>query len=164
MLVVISITSLVLTSVAVALHSLFGVERHLRRDLATETVQARLDVLLRDDAHRASAVEAVTRDGETVGLIFMLPNEHRVEYRTEAGRILRVAQTGDKVLHRELFRLGDETFVEWTIEREQALAIACVTLSRTPGRIEAAKNASRTDRLEAVVGLDTTHSRTRPGG
>jgi type II secretory pathway component PulJ len=152
MLVVISITSLLLTSTAIALNSLFRVDRQLRNDLATGTVLSRLSLQLRDDAHRA--IDVVLKDGEASsrGVVLRMNDGHTIEYVSGSGRLVRLVKQEAAVSHREIFQMTREAQLDWQLSTLHDRLLITLRIE-SPGAGPRAPQVPRGDRIVAAVGL-----------
>jgi type II secretory pathway component PulJ len=150
LLVVVTIASLVLASVGVALHSLFRVDRTLRQGMVSTMMATRLSMQLRSDLHRAASVERSA--GEKV--VLTLREGGTVEYVAEKQYLLRVALSGAKVLRREQYLLPEKAAIRWELRMDQSPPLVGLHIVREAGSIPGAEDARRIERIEAVVGLD----------
>jgi prepilin-type N-terminal cleavage/methylation domain-containing protein len=154
LLVVISIVTVALTSVAVALHSLFQVDKQLRQELADAATLTRLAARLRSDAHGAEKAELMAGQTGTGGAAFTAQDGRRIEYREESRRLVRTARRGDNVEHRDVFALPDHASAAWKIGKEGATTLVSLAITQQRGRIETAADARRMVSIEAAVGIE----------
>lgn len=158
MLVMMTIVSFVLTSVGIALHSLFRTDRNLRNHIVQDTVLARLSLQLRRDAHRSAAAELVEGDRGASRLTFSMSDGEIVAYSTESQRIVRVASRGEDVLHREVYALPDRSQVRWELETQRNPPLLALEIVHSTGAIEGADDALRRKHFDAVVGLNREYT------
>jgi prepilin-type N-terminal cleavage/methylation domain-containing protein len=154
LLVVLTITSLVLTSVAVALTSLFRAEGNIRDRVNRAEIHARLGFQLRSDAHRASAVAPLPGENAPHGFVLSGPDGLRVEYRTGAERVVRTVSRGDQIAHRDSFRLADQRRAEYEITGPPDRLLVSILIRHDPSAGRFPDNASADPRIVAAVGLD----------
>ena len=158
MMVVVAITSLVLSSVAVALHSLYRVDRRMRSHMVNTTTLTRLSLQLRRDAHRAVSVEKIDGENGVSKLMLALTDGNVVQYEAGPGRLLRIARSGEDVRHREVYRLPKKAGVRWKTEAERIPAFVSLEIVYQTGLIDDATDARRVDRIDAIVGLNTQYT------
>ncbi len=170
MLMSIAIISLALTSVAIAMHAMYGVDRRLRDQVAYEQTVPRLSLRLRRDAHAAGGVRLGEGTDGPDRLILEYDAE-QVEYRAEAGRIVRTRRSLDEqsanvVLGREVYSLGEQTDMRWHVVNGAVPRLE-LEIRRPAGRIDSA-DALQVDRIVAAVGLHanrrTATRQAAPGG
>ena len=162
MLVAVTIASLVLTSVAVALHSLFRVDQHLRREVVQSTSLSRISFQLRSDAHEANSA-TLDQTGEGRPRLVLTYTEGRtVTYAAEEARIVRLVQQDEKVQHREVFYLSERTTVSCRTENVEEKTLVILEFVYHKGAIEGAPDAERMQRIEAVVAMDGDYTNAGP--
>jgi prepilin-type N-terminal cleavage/methylation domain-containing protein len=160
MLIVVTIASLILTSVAVALHSLFRVDRELRQELVQSIALTRISLALRMDAHEAISATLEPSDGEPQRILLARPQGQTVSYTVEQTRILRQLQQGDQVKHREVYPFPEGTSLTWRIEELDSKKMVILDVVHHLGEIEGASDSQRRRRIEAVVALDADYAET----
>jgi len=158
MLVVVTVGAMILTSVSVALHSLFGVDRRMRQEVVQTTMLTRLSIVFRRDAHEAVSASVENEPNKPVRLVLTMADGQTIEYTAEPSRLVRIARDGEERRHREVFALPDRAVVGWETEAVETNTLIIFKVVHQTGAIEAAQDAQRVHRLEAVVGLDQQYS------
>ncbi|MFV1968437.1 MAG: type II secretion system protein J [Pirellulaceae bacterium] len=160
MMVVMSIVSLLLSSVGVALHSLFRVDQHLRQGVVQAMLLTRVSLTLRGDAHEA---DSATTDGPSrVVLAYADDRTVAYAYDAEKARLVRLVRQGDKIQHREVYRLPKDAAVSWRTEKVEAKTLVILEVVHQVGAIEGARDGERVHRIEAVVALDADDTNVGP--
>lgn len=148
-LVVITIATFLLASLALAIGSLLRAKVRLEDDLQRATQLARLDAQLRSDAHQAVSVE----QPDPATIVFHMQPQ-RIEYAVEAARVVRSQRQDETLLHREVFPLATKTTILWTISGEEGSTLSAQVLSATVTyEPEDPTKGREIDRLDAAVGL-----------
>ena len=155
-LVAVGIVSMVMTAAAVALQTMYRVDRQMKDNMAYEQVSPRMSLQLRSDVHSANDVTMLEGPNETDGLSLLLATTgETIEYRSEVGRIVRTRRREEKVLGREVYYLGKTATFRWT---KTSLPSPQVELEivRVMGKIDSA-DARQVDRVVAAIGIRTRH-------
>ena len=149
-LVVITIMTFLLASMALAIGTLFRAQANLQDDLQRATQLSHLEAQLRSDAHQASSAEQP--DAAT---IVLHRRPQRIEYVVEATRVVRSLREDESLLHREVFPLAAKTTISWTIANTGGSALSVPVLSATVTfEPEDPTQGSAVDRLDAAIGLN----------
>jgi hypothetical protein len=151
LLVVVGILTVMLSGVAVALHTLSRVDRQLRAEAPGAEALTRLSLRLREDAHGA-AQWTIEQSGEgTHRLRLMAADQSVVEYEPQRERILRIHRSGDRRLHQELYRVPGAGKFQWELRSEPGdLVNLYIALPR--GNIAGGRDSTRWIKLTAAVG------------
>lgn len=150
LLVIVTIFTLLLGSVAVALATLHKAHRSLQGEVARATQLSRLARQLREDAHYAAAAEKV----DEATLVFNSPSQ-RIEYSVEVNRVIRTMSRDETVVHRDVFPLANKTSIAWSVtEAERPLVSTTIVYEPADETL-----GTRTDFVEAVVGLHERQTR-----
>jgi prepilin-type N-terminal cleavage/methylation domain-containing protein len=152
--VTISIGSLVLISVGVALTSLFRADSSLREQTLQSSIRSRFELELRTDLHQAVSVEPLPGNEAAQGFVLKGPNARRIEYRIQESEIRRSAFDQDTLKHRDGFRLPRYTTATYRISQENGRSFLSLDFSKRPDSIHAPPGAAHADRVIAAVGLD----------
>jgi prepilin-type N-terminal cleavage/methylation domain-containing protein len=158
MLVVITIASLVLTTVAVALHSLFRVDRDLRQELVQSMALSRISLALRMDAHEAISTTIEPVGEEPREIVFAHAEGRSVSYTLDEARIVRRLQQGGQVKHREVYAFPEDTVLTLRMEELESKQVVILEIVHQVGEIEDATDSLRKRRIEAVVALDADYA------
>ena len=151
MILAVTIISLVLSSVAVALHLMFRVDAQLRKDLAYSVLLPRLSLQVRQDAHESnSTVITNVQEGSSVLTLAQGDNQF-VRYQTNASGIVRSVYRDEEELRHEVYSL-EAAAVRWDFDEQTRLLR--LRIERNLGEIKDAKDALHVDLIEAVVGLN----------
>ena len=148
-----TIVSVVLSSVAVALHVMFQVDGQLREDLAYSVLLPRLSIQVRQDAHEAYSVETTRSEDELSVLTLKLTDRRVVRYEANGSRIVRIVHRDEEKLRHEVYALG-AAVVRWEFDEETRLLQ--LRIEHNVGEIEGAQDSLRVDLVEAVAGLNTS--------
>jgi prepilin-type N-terminal cleavage/methylation domain-containing protein len=152
--VTISIGSLVLISVGVALTSLFRAESSLREQTLQSSIRSRFELEMRTDLHQAISVEPLPGTEAAQGFMLKGPNARRIEYRIQESQIQRTAFDQETLKHRDGFRLPRYTTATYRIAQENGQSILSLDFSRRPDSTHAPPSAAIEDRIVAAIGLD----------
>ncbi len=151
LLVVMTIFLLLLSSVALALGSLFQAQGNLQDELIEANVMARLAEQLRTDSHLATSAE-VTNEDEVAVLNLFLPNSATVTYRLQPTRIVRTANSNGDVEHRDIFRLLEGTVCVCVVSAGSPEFVT-LTTSYVPPDLASDVAKPRVHKIEASIGL-----------
>jgi Tfp pilus assembly protein FimT len=144
MLVVISVMSLVLGTIAVTLTALFRVERQVARDIERISSYGRLERAWRADSHAATVCET----GDECR--FTLPSGATVRYWLDGVRLRRELLQGTAVEHRDSFEMPPGAQVSFSRSTIGNKAVAALAISRkTAGAVPPVRPL----RLACVVDL-----------
>jgi len=151
-LLAVGVTSLVMSAVAVSMHTMLSVDRTLKVDAVYGHVMPRLSLQLRRDAHAADTVVLKDEADDTAGMVLTLAAENEVvQYESAAGRVTRTWRRGGEPLGREVYALGKTTQLRWkTLTMPTRLVELEVT--RTMGKTDSA-DSRQTDRIVAAIGI-----------
>jgi type II secretory pathway component PulJ len=152
MLVVIAICSVIMAAGAVCLHGVYRAEQEYRKATALRRAISRLSLQFRADVHAARAARAGEGDAGRSAMIVEQPDGRAIEYRWEAGRIVREVKRSERVVHQDAYLLPRETRVEWRVGEAGPSTVAAVVISRGP-ELGVKAESIPGDRIEAVVGL-----------
>lgn len=139
LLVVISIGSMILGSVAVMLHGMYRADRGARSDLESSVNLDRFAARFRADAHAAASAEV-----KDAALVFKDGAERSVEYKYVSGQVERTVRSGNETEHRDSFRLSSDVAVQWNVEKGETAFVSAL-IERTEGKLS---------RMEARLGSD----------
>jgi len=151
-LVAVTIVSMVMTAVAVAMQTMYRVDRQLKNNMAYGQVSPRLSLQLRTDVHGASDVAVLDGANAAGGILLTTATTGEViEYRSEVGRIVRTWRSDGKELGREVYYLGKTTTFRWHITSLPSPMVE-LEIVRKMGKIEAA-DSLQVDRFVAAIGI-----------
>jgi prepilin-type N-terminal cleavage/methylation domain-containing protein len=151
-LVAVGIVSMLMTAAAVALQTMYRVDRQLKDNMAYGQVSPRLSLQLRIDVHSATDITMLEGPNETDGLSLTLATTgERIEYRSEVGRIVRTRRLEEKVLGREVYYLGKTATFRWTKTSHPSPRVE-LEIVRLMGKIDSA-DARQVDRVVAAIGI-----------
>lgn len=153
MLIVISVISIVLATVAVALHTLVNVNRQIRDELPNSAMFTRLALQVRGDAHQALQFAADVRTDGTSLARFTLRDESVALYETKPAVFVRRLMRGEQQVHQEVFRIGRETSYRWST-RDEPRTIVTLSVRRRSGKFADAAGGEFTETIDAALGLD----------
>jgi type II secretory pathway pseudopilin PulG len=156
MIVVVSLTSIVISGLAMTLHLLFRADRELRRDVTYAMVLPRLASQLRSDVHAAREVHLSKSEDGNDQIRIVHSDGTTVQYQTQNSRIQRMWLREQQVLHREQFRLGKRSFIRW-VRLAGPPPILQLHIRRGGSGEEPFEFNQRNDLIEAAIGLDTAH-------
>jgi prepilin-type N-terminal cleavage/methylation domain-containing protein len=150
MLVVMSVFTFMLASVALAMGTLFRTQGDLQDNLAQATSDSRLATQLRADAHQAKTVKLVQEEGLTI--VRLVLSDATIEYTTHPNRIVRTVEQNETRVHREVFSLREGTTVDWKLSDGPPTFVTLTTSYRSPElREDVARPHVR--RVETSIGL-----------
>ncbi len=153
--VAIVLIGVTLATVSVALSGVYRCRQRVGEESAMELDLQRFAVQLRADAHDAVSAEEQKPDepdAAVVTLLLKLTDDRSVEYTLEGRHVERVLRQGDRLRHRDTYRLPKAYAAHWQVRRDRPLPIASLMLNpettggNGPLRIRAI-------RLDAAVGL-----------
>lgn len=158
LLAVLSGCSIVLTLTAMLLHQTMRTQSDTRDFFTTERNQLRLARQFREDVHGAAAatIGGGAAQGETL-MQLSFPESRTVEYRREAGAIVRVEREPLKPTAREEYLLGDPLRVEvQALKSPVRLSLAISSPPVEPSTTDPARVRDRpiSFRVEAAVSRD----------
>ncbi|MBC8353048.1 MAG: prepilin-type N-terminal cleavage/methylation domain-containing protein [Planctomycetes bacterium] len=151
LLVVLTVFTFLLASVALAIGTLFRAQGELQNELAQATVASRIAAQLRADAHFATSAEMI-EEGDVDIVRLVLPNATKVDYATHPRRIIRTVTTSESETHREVFSMLEGTTTSWDISTETPVFITMTMSYRSPELREGVARP-RQSRVEASVGF-----------
>ena len=152
LLLVVSIFSMVMVAVAFSLQVMYRMDRQLKEDFTYAQVVPRLSVQLRSDVHAARDVALLEVADEPPGVsLAMAAAGEVIEYRSEAGRVVRIWRRDDVELGREVFSLGKTSTSQWQ-KIETPSAMLELEIVRPRGKIKS-EDARQVDRLVAAIGI-----------
>jgi len=157
LLVVITITSFVLVTVAVLLQTMYQTDRAIRDELEYFSNVSRLSIQLRADAHAArSASLPSASDTEAKGVSFELQNDQVVTYIAKPGFINRTLEQDGQILHRDTYRLAEGHLATWSIIKDNGSSTLAVDLVGTDPN-NSARPATKLALIQSIIGLDQHH-------
>jgi type II secretory pathway component PulJ len=152
MLVVITVLTAVLGSVAVTLHVLWRLEAGRRNAAAAAEALSRLSAQLRADAHQAIAIEPHQADDNLpAGLALMLPDQTRVVYQPKENLVYRTSMSGEATSHRDVFRLAPGLRAAARVAGEEERPVAELEVTRQSDAPEPERAAYPWVRIVAAV-------------
>ena len=144
--------SFVLACVSVVLATLWRAHSDVQHDLMRISTISQLARQLRADAHLAHTAKIVpSQSGSTSMLIMMRPGM-RTEYTLEPHRISRILHNDDKIVHREVYVLGESVSASWTIT-DSAPPLLQVSLTTHDPRYADLEGPVRSESIDAVIGV-----------
>jgi type II secretory pathway component PulJ len=152
MITVISLSSFVLVSVAMAISSLHRLNRKLRDDLPAAANVTRLGLQFRSDVHASQQIEIVSKDPASPLLRFTLGNNRTIEYSSDQNRISRIVQNGGQTERREEFVLPPQSEFRFSIDSESSLAT--ISVQRHTGQVPDGADDLHVTTITAAIGLD----------
>ncbi len=151
LLVVMTIFLLLLSSVALALASLFRAQGNLQDELVEANVMSRLAEQLRTDSHLATSAE-VTGEDDAAALKLLLPDAATVTYRLQPTRIVRTANNKSSTEHRDVFRLLEGTTCQCVVSAGSPQFVT-LTASYVPPELSSAVAKPRVHKIETSIGF-----------
>lgn len=152
--VTVTIGSLVLISVGVALNSLFRAESSLREQTLQSSIRSRFELQLRTDLHQANSVEPLPGNEAAQGFVLKGPNARRIEYRLQESQVERSTFEQEALKHRDGFRLPRYTTAAYRISQENGRSTVSLEFSKRPDSNQIPTGAADQDRIVVAVGLD----------
>lgn len=156
MLMLMSILSVVLATVATTLVALFKTDRQIRRDLAQQTTLARLDGRFRSDVHAAKSCQI----GE--GCALALPDGCVVHYTPDGPRLRREVRLADAVEHRDAFVLPDTAVIRFEQPQEYSGKVLRLSLAAKEDADKPFLTPVRPATIDAVIGLSAARKEAAP--
>ncbi len=161
--VVISMTAVVLSTMAVALHTMFRIDRQVRQELLATDNLMRLSTQLRGDAHQAlsAAIDAADggeRNAASDRLLLSMGDNRSISFQIVAPRIERLVRRGDAVEHRESYRLAENTSLKWLVDNEQPLTSVRLEIHYDSDEQPQPYRPVSMLSIDAAVGLDHAHA------
>ena len=146
LMVVIALMTLLLSTSAILLTSLFRSQQSLANGLENQSIRARLGVQLRSDAHGATSAKCDSPQS----CDFVLPSGEIVHYEMIEAALHRELRKADAVTQRETYPLahGQATF---SLDESRELPLVRLSIQDEPEPRKYA-SASRSSLLEAAVG------------
>jgi prepilin-type N-terminal cleavage/methylation domain-containing protein len=135
------------------IHLLVGLDRAGRAHMNERTAVARLAQTFRDDVRAAVAAEpAAGAGGPGRRLVLKRPDGREVEYLVEEGAVLRAEREGEKVRHRDTFRLSRREAARLDVQPSEGLTVVALGFEARADRKD--KGAYHAYRVESVLGQD----------
>jgi prepilin-type N-terminal cleavage/methylation domain-containing protein len=162
-LVVITISSALVAAAVGLIHTMIRLQRGDEERIRAESAMEGLAEWFRDDVHAATALRPIAAppgQASRPAWELLLTPSRKVEYRAEDGRLLRLEQEGNKLVHREAFRLPRPAVV--SIEAVDPGSPKLVRLRIAVPAAVAAESPWRPVQIDAVLALD--HRFTSPEG
>jgi hypothetical protein len=156
--VAMSALAVVLASISVVLGMLWRAQGDVQSELTRLGVSSQLLRQVREDAHAAESVSLVPDASVEGAMLVFLPYDGRIEYARSAERVVRSTVRAGRVVHREMYALGDGADVAWVILTGPPPRLQ-VTIRRHDQRLGLGETAVQTEFLEAVIGY---HARNEP--
>ncbi len=151
-LVSVAIIAMVMTAAAVAMQTMYRVDRQLKDNIAYGQVMPRLSLQLRTDVHAATDVSLLIGPNGADGLSLTLAaSDEVVEYHSEARRIVRTWRRDGKELGREVYYLGKTATFRWQTTSVPAPMVE-LEIVRVRGKIDSA-DSRQVDRVVAAIGI-----------
>jgi type II secretory pathway pseudopilin PulG len=147
MLILISLTSVVLGTVATTLVALFKTDRQVRRDVEQQTTLARLGSRFRTDAHAARSCQI----GKACDLSW--PDGRVVRYALEGHRLSREVRRGDSIEHHDTFVLPDTAAVRFEQPADRGGRLVRLSITAKEHTDKPFLTAVRPATIDAAVGL-----------
>ena len=153
-LIVVTLVSAVLGTVAVLLQGVWRAERAVRDHRASMASVFRVAELFRNDVHAGTLAEAPPPAGTSLihRLVLSLPEGRTVEYQSDGPNIVRVVQAGGAITHRDTFPLTAHSTAGWQLSADDPRHIALL-ISQPLGSQQLPLSDKRTLRIDAAVGL-----------
>jgi len=156
MLVLMSILSVVLGTVATTLVALFKTDRQIRRDLAQQTTLARLDGRFRSDVHAARSCQIEE------GCALAMPDGRVVHYTPDGPRLRREVRRADAVEHRDAFVLPDTAIIRFEQPQEYGGKLLRMLLAAKEDADKPFLTPVRPATIDAVIGISTLNREKSP--
>jgi len=156
MLILISLTSMVLGTVATTLIALFKTDRQVRRDVEQQTTLARLGSRFRTDAHAARTCQI----DKTCELIW--PDGRVVRYALEGQRLSREVRNGDAVEHRDAFVLPNTAAVRFEQPADLGGRLVRLSITAKEHSDKPYLTAVRPTTIDAAIGLSAMTKEATP--
>ena len=148
LLVVAALSGVILSALALTLGVVFRADRQLRSAMTRQAALERFGRQLRVDAHRALGAETRVTGDE---LRLLLAAGRSAQYRTIDSGVERRLVEGDRIRHRELFRLPGMQYAGWEKVTEPGPLVRFRLSVTEDGRDSA---AGPDHVFEAALGLD----------
>jgi type II secretory pathway component PulJ len=133
--VVISMMAVLLGFTGVCLHGMYRAQARLESNVQRRASLDRLWLRLCADAHSAVAVRLQDDDQTRQSLLLTASDGAEIGYRTGQSEVQRIVRQGEKVLHRDTFRLPGAADVQWQLsEGTQPVISAVVVPGSEPAR------------------------------
>ncbi|MDP6469161.1 MAG: type II secretion system protein [Pirellulaceae bacterium] len=155
-LLAVTIVSMVMTAVAVAMQAMYRVDRQLKDNAAYGQVVPRLSLQLRTDTHAAGDVALLDGPKGPGGVSLTLAADGEViVYQSEAGRVLRTRRRDGEELGHEVYYLGKTATFRWQKTGPPSSMVE-LEIVRAMGKIDSA-DSQQVDRIVAAIGIRTPH-------
>lgn len=151
MIVVLTLISVALSSIALVLHSLHRAERRLRDDGDFARTVQRLETQLRADAHAARGGGQIAFGNAPSALTLLMPGEQTVTYTIEPGGVERLVRQGEATKHREWFALAGASLAWSSNSTGPQEYVATLILEASNDRMRADQLAAKIIRIDAAV-------------
>jgi type II secretory pathway component PulJ len=161
--VVISMTAVVISTSAVALATMFRIDRQMRQELLASDNLMRLSKQLRADAHQAQTAAIETEEGDEQNaaadrLLLTVGDDRSISYQTVAGRVERLVRRGETVEHRESYRLAENASLVWVVAAEEPLSRVRLEVHYDSNYQPQPYRPVSLISVDAAVGLDHAHA------
>ncbi len=152
LIVVITLTALILSTVAVTLNAMYDIDNQVRDDVARMTNWGRLSIALRRDAHTAQSAKVVDSTNYdpsgSKALELKISPTRRIVYTRDERAVIRQVYDDDLVTHQDGFSLRPDVEPVWQVDTGGHLPMAVMTAVDAEGQ-------SMGSSIEAAVGLDS---------
>lgn len=155
----------VMTTVAVSMSVMHRASQRIREEAAIETDLQRLAAQLRADAHNALSAKTEggrEEDAAAESMLLALNDKESVRYSVKAERLHREHLQGEKVLHRESYRLPDGCIARWELEESHSVPLISLKIQPKPGDFTKHMNGQPVQVFAAVGLLKPTPAKSEP--
>jgi hypothetical protein len=156
MLILITIASAVMGTVATTLVALFKTDRQVRRDLAQQTTLGRLGSRFRTDVHLAKTCQV------DAACDLSLADGRLIRYRLDGQRLSREVRRGDAIEHRDSFVLADTVEVRFEQPADYDGRLVRLSITAKESADKAFLTAVRPTTIDAAVGISTITKEAAP--
>jgi type II secretory pathway component PulJ len=147
MLMLMSVLSVIIATVAMTLIALMKTDRQIRRDLDQQTTLARLSDKFRTDAHAAKSCQV----GKSCDLT--LADGRLILYSVGPRQIAREVRRGETVLHQDSFLLPADAAISFVLPADTGGRLVQLRIDAAPGSDRAYLAPIRPTLIEAAIGL-----------
>ncbi|NLS97032.1 MAG: type II secretion system protein [Planctomycetaceae bacterium] len=155
----------VMTTVAVSMSGMQRASQRIREEVAIEADLQRLAAQLRADGHNALSAKMAggkTEDAAAGSILLTLSDKESVRYSVKADHLQREHLQGEKLLHRESYRLPEDCTARWELEENDSVPLVSLTVEPTPGDAKDRWNNWNTEIIAAVGLLKPTPAKSEP--
>ena len=151
-LIVIGLSSMVITTVALTLHLLQRMTYQIRSELPHSAAMMRLALRLRADAHDAMQFSTSSNSNGGDVARFTQFDEITIVYEAQSSNVVRRVFRNEQQIRQELFRMPEGTELGWSTDKDPPTVVTLL-LKRDIGRIPHATDATHVDRIDAALGI-----------